>query len=280
VSTPIADGMIGRDRLTGKRGFALGVLLGACSFDSGGVVSGGALGSTGAEDDDSASDSGSTSASATVSESQSQSGSTSADDSASADSTSIGGDVTESEGGDSTGGVGPQHLQHGPHTTCTEPLWCYSGTPDVSSGGRHAGQECFTSPIPAPFQITSIDYIVGGVAPQLAGFILEVYSVNVDEPGQLLTQFNASAAEATEGPHVFVPPALLVIPEDKFCVGFRTVDDGLGGGLGFAVDEDSLLGATSYGAAACGIGQWTDTIDDVLSDPRGNWCVGVDVAPM
>jgi len=79
---------------------------------------------------------------------------------------------------------------------------------------------------------------------------------------------------------VFVPPALLVIPEGEFCVGFRTVDDGLGGGLGFAVDEDSTLGGTSYGAAPCGITQWTDTIEDVPSEPRGNWCIGVDVAPM
>ena len=281
MSTPIADVMIGRHRLTGKRGFALGLLFGACSFDSGGVVSGGAVGSSGAEDDDSASagesDSASMSASASVSESQS--GSTSADDSASADGTSIGGDVSEGEGGDSTGGVGPQHLQHGPHTTCTQPLWCYSKTPEVSTGGAHAGAECFTSPIPPPFEITSIDYVVGGVAPELKGFMLEVYSGNGDAPGQLLAQFNASAVDAALGPHVFVPPPL-VVSTDRFCVGFRTTDGGPGGGLGFAVDTDSALGGTSYGSAPCGIVEWSDTIEDVPSNPRGNWCIGVDVVPM
>lgn len=262
----------------------------ACGFDSGGVGSGGSVsignddttamsgseaGPMTAESSDEAS---SASAMTTMAETT-----TAAETTSNSDPTTDPDATTAAEAGssDGTGGGMPVHVQHGDHGTCDTPLWCYLGVVSVPVGGMHAGQECFLAPIDAPFEIASIDYDVGGVSPELTSFLVEVHAMASGEPAQLLAQIPLLAGDATVGHHVILPPEPIVVTATRFCVGFRTTEQGLPGALGFAVDTgSSLAGASFVYSADCSVAQWTDSIVDIAAMPSGNWCIGASLVPL
>ena len=273
-------------------GSAAFAVLVACGFDTGGVASSGAsIGSeTGGEDDgtDTAPTASVSASSTDASGANETTSPTDPSDSADSTVTADTGDPTTStstssdeQGTSTTDGAMVHHLQPTDQTACEQPLWCFSGDVWSEYGAPIYAQQCFTSPVPPPFELISMHYVVADVAPELGGFILEVQSRDAGGPTGVTHFEQKPASDATPGSHEHVFAPALQIDDPQFCVGFATPYAGLAAALGMAVDVGTTVSDVSFirmeGPGGCAIPSWSDVIDDLNPIPSGNWCIDVQI---
>lgn len=175
-----------------------------------------------------------------------------------------------------TGAPLTAELSHYDPAACLEPLWCY-GPPNIWSGldGEVRGAECFDSPVPPPYRVRRIDYVLVAVRDQ-ARLRFQVLSGDLQ---QVLYMSESLGLPVSSG-SLQIPAALQpVLAEPRFCVGF--VGGDMTSTIGIGADPSALPPdqQSYFGSDACdepGLRDVNLFVPEI--DPHGAWCLGAEVA--
>jgi hypothetical protein len=274
-----------------KRVIALLVVAAGCAFDSDGSGHGASLGvdppgDTGdmvntSDGESTLSDSSATDGADASSASAGTS--TTASTSTTAESSTSQGEETTGSPSDTGEETGPKPLQeeylaNGDHDTCTQPLWCYSGSIDNPTGTAFDAQDCFTATLTPPFEITHLHYTVANAGATPVGMMVEVREPSGSQPGNVVQSWNLSPQSSMPGSYVFELPEPLLWSSTSFCAGVSVPSGTSTQAVGMAVDTMSPLAGVSwlrvFGGSGCDIPNWADA---TLYNPSGNWCIAATI---
>jgi hypothetical protein len=274
-----------------KRVIALLVVATGCAFDSDGSGHGASLG---VDPPGESGDMGNTSnGESTLSDSSATEGADASSASASTSTTaSTTGESSTSQGEDTTGSpldtdeeTGPKPLQeeylaNGDHDTCTQPLWCYSGSIDNPTGTAFDAQDCFTSTLTPPFEITHLHYTVANAGAMPVGMMLEVRELSGAQPGNPVQSWSLAPQSSMPGSYVFELPVPLLWSSSSFCAGVSVPSGTSTQAVGMAVDTGSPLAGVSwlrmFGPTGCSVPSWSDITNPEYTS-SGNWCIAATI---